>query len=461
MKKFKILIAICLSFVLTNEIQAQGVEITAGGKIEFVSTTSLEIQNGNFINNGTYTKGSETITFSGSSNGNISGSSNNDIYSLTVNNTNGVSLIGTGYFAINKTLTFTVGLLNTGTNEVIINDNANVTGANTSNYINGNCRKVGNDAFVFPIGKSGKYAPIGISAPGNITDNFTAVYYKDNPNPLYSVNLLGAGINNVSVKEYWTLDRTNGSSNVNVTLNWDNSSGVSLVNDIRVARWDGSKWTDAGSTATTGNSTLGSVTSGVVSTFSPFTLGSATVNNPLPVELMSFSAECDNDKVAVKWSTVTETNCDYFIVDKMYEGEKFSQIAKIRGSGNSNQIINYQIEDNSTKNQVTYYRLTQVDFSGIADVMDERIVATNCNVTDNTVNAFQNNESLNIIISSVNENIIISIYDLNGRLITKYSKVLYDRENKINLIDFKLSEGMYIANIQTANNAKSVKLIIR
>lgn len=462
MKKFKILSAICLAFVLTNKIQAQGVEITSGGKIEFVSNSLLEIQDGNFINNGTYTMGSETVTFSGSTNGNIIGNSNNNFYSLTVNNTNGVSLTGTGICSVNKTLTFNAGLLNTGTNEVIINDNANVAGANTLKYINGNCRKVGNDAFVFPVGKNGKYAPIGISAPGNITDNFTAAYFKDNPNPLYSVNSLGVGINNVSVKEYWTLDRTSGSSNVNVTLNWDNTSGVSLISEIRVARWDGTKWTDAGSTATTGNSTLGSVTSGAVSTFSPFTLGSATVNNPLPVELISFIADCNNNNITVKWSTATETNCDYFIVEKMYEGENFIQIAKVKGNGNSSQIADYQIDDNSTKNKMAYYRLSQVDFSGITEVMNDKITTSNCNANDNIINVFQDYENLNIILSSNNEeNVLIYIYDLNGRLIHSKSKVLTDRESKINLSDFNLSEGMYIANIQTQDSTKSVKLIVR
>jgi hypothetical protein len=256
MEKFKIIIAICLLFVLTNEIKAQGIEITSGGKIECVSSASLEIQNGNFINNGTYTMGAENFTFSGTTNGSISGSSNNDIYSLTINNTNGVALNGTGYCAVNKTLTFSAGLLNTGSNFIIINDNATVSGASTTNYINGNCRKVGNDAFTFPVGKGGKYAPIGMTAPGNTTDHFTAAYFNNNPNSLYNISLLGVGLNNVSTKEYWTLDRTNGASNVKVTLNWDNTSGVSQINDLRVARWDGVKWTNAGNITSSGNTSL-------------------------------------------------------------------------------------------------------------------------------------------------------------------------------------------------------------
>lgn len=462
MKKFKILTVICLLYVITTEIQAQGVEITSGGIIECVSSASLEIQNGNFINNGSYIMGAETITFSGTTNGNISGSSNNDIYSLTVNNSNGVLLNGTGYCAVNKTLTFSTGLLNTGSNFIIINDNATVSGASTTKYINGNCRKVGNDAFTFPIGKSGKYAPIGMTAPGNVTDHFTAAYFKDNPNPLYSVNSLDVGINNVSVKEYWTLDRTNGASNVKVTLNWDNTSGVSQITDLRVARWDGAKWTDAGNTSSSGNTSLGSITSSEVSTFSPFTLGSATVNNPLPVDLLSFTADCNNEKVKINWSTATETNCDYFLVEKMFEGESFSLVAKIPGNGNSNQIINYVIEDNSSENKIAYYRLTQVDYSGIEDVMNDKIVSSNCNITKNDLSIYQDAEGQDIIINSNKETaVLINIFDLSGKLISSGSLQLTERENKINTSELKLSEGMYLVNFQSLDNNKSVKLIIR
>ncbi len=462
MKKFEVLIAICLSFVLTNELKAQGVEISSGGKIECVSSVSIEIKNGNFINNGTYTMGAETFTFSGTTNGNISGSSNNDIYSLNVNNSNGVSLNGIGYCAVNKILTFSTGLLNTGSNFIIINDNATVSGASTSKYINGNCRKVGNDAFTFPIGNNSKYAPIGISAPANVTDHYTAAYYKTNPNSLYSVTSLDLGLNNVSTKEYWTLNRTNGTSNVFVTLNWDNTSGVSQVADLQVARWDGVKWTDAGNTSTTGNSSLGSITSSIVSSFSPFTLGSSTVNNPLPVDLLYFNADCNNSKVKINWSTASEVDCDYFIVEKMYEGESFAKIAKINGSGNSNQIINYEIEDDNSKNIIAYYRLTQVDYSGIEEVMNDKITSSNCNFIQNNINVYNDYNGLNIIVNtSKEETVLMKIFDLTGKLILSNNLVLNERENLINMVDYNLSKGMYIVNIIALDYNKSTKIMVK
>lgn len=88
------------------------------------------------------------------------------------------------------------------------------------------------------------------------------------------------------------LDRVTSTNNVNVTLTWDvNSGGVTDLDDLLVARWDGDSWTSEGNGGTTGNTTTGTiVTSSAVTNFSPFTLASSTSNNPLPIELLSFSA---------------------------------------------------------------------------------------------------------------------------------------------------------------------------
>ena len=52
---------------------------------------------------------------------------------------------------------------------------------------------------------------------------------------------------------------------------------------IAVGRWDGTQWTNAGVTATTNSGTFGTVTSSLVSSFSPFTV--VSTQNPLPIEL--------------------------------------------------------------------------------------------------------------------------------------------------------------------------------
>ncbi len=461
MKSIKIILTIYIVITNVNYIIAQGIEINSGATISITGTATIEISNGNFVNNGTYTKGTENLIFSGTTNGNISGSSNNDFYNLTVNNTNGVTHTSVGYVAINNSLIFTAGLFNTGANTLIINDNATYSGASTTKYINGNCKKVGNDAFIFPVGNNGKYAPIGITAPTNIADHFTASYYKQNPNSLYNVTALGPGLYNVSNLEYWTLDRTNGTSNVNVSLYWDTTSGVNNLTDIRVARWDGTKWLDQGNTGTSGDTTLGNVTSDLVSSFSPFTFGSTTKDNPLPVDLLNFKAECYNGITLLNWSTASETNCDYYIVEKMNIENDFVKIASISGNGNTNQSSNYQIKDLNS-NSKNYYRLTQIDYNGQENVFNNNITVSNCNDNNNEIKLFENISEIYVFVNSeIEELSTINIFDLSGKQIAKSSKLLTNGQNIISATDYNLASGMYLVNIQTNNFNKSIKLCVR
>ena len=71
--------------------QAQGIEMLSGGTIAVSGGATIELNNQGFVNNGSFTKGTETVTFSGTSPRTISGSSNTALYNLQVTNTGGVT----------------------------------------------------------------------------------------------------------------------------------------------------------------------------------------------------------------------------------------------------------------------------------------------------------------------------------------------------------------------------------
>jgi len=70
---------------------AQGVEITAGGNITVSGASSIQIINGDFINNGSYIKGTETLTMSGTTAKLMTGNNNTEIYNLVITNTGGIT----------------------------------------------------------------------------------------------------------------------------------------------------------------------------------------------------------------------------------------------------------------------------------------------------------------------------------------------------------------------------------
>jgi len=84
----------------------------------------------------------------------------------------------------------------------------------------------------------------------------------------------------------------------------------------------------------------------------------------LPIELLSFYAEPENDFINISWSTASEINNDYFTIEKGIDAMNFEFVANVDGAGNSNALLNYSTSDNEPSSGVSYYRLKQTDFDG-------------------------------------------------------------------------------------------------
>jgi hypothetical protein len=83
----------------------------------------------------------------------------------------------------------------------------------------------------------------------------------------------------------------------------------------------------------------------------------------LPVDLLSFDASCDLNAVKISWSTASEVNSDYFLIESSNDAINWEGVKSVKGSGWSNQKVDYFILDEVKANGV-YYRLTQYDFDG-------------------------------------------------------------------------------------------------
>ena len=85
---------------------------------------------------------------------------------------------------------------------------------------------------------------------------------------------------------------------------------------------------------------------------------------PLPIELMEFVGICGGNSIKLNWSTATETNNDYFTIERSSDGVNFNILGTVAGAGNSNQTQNYSFTDQTLYNEISYYRLKQTDFNG-------------------------------------------------------------------------------------------------
>ncbi len=95
-----------------------------------------------------------------------------------------------------------------------------------------------------------------------------------------------------------------------------------------------------------------------------YAFSSFSTTTPLPIELLSFTANCNNGKVIINWSTASEKNNDFFTIERSQNGKNFNPLIKVPGAGNSSTINTYQIVDDNPIANVNYYRLKQTDYDG-------------------------------------------------------------------------------------------------
>ena len=178
----------------------------------------------------------------------------------------------------------------------------------------------------------------------------------------------------------------------------------------------------------------------------------------LPVELSHFTAEAvASNTTHITWETKTETNNDYFSLQRSFNGMDFTETAVITGAGTSATAHRYDYFDHSTfATQTVYYKLVQVDYNKTktssniitvhTEIDDEKFAITKLH-TNGTV-------AMEIRLPS-EEHYIINVYSLHHKLI--HSQKVINTENEIIHLPV-ISKGTYVVEC-VGNNKKYTQKI--
>ena len=181
---------------------------------------------------------------------------------------------------------------------------------------------------------------------------------------------------------------------------------------------------------------------------------------PLPVELLSFNTtSTDNKTVLAQWSTASETNNDYFTIERSFNALDFDAIGRAKGAGNSNSILNYSFIDEHPLNGINYYRLKQTDYNGEFSYSD--ITAVRVGENDNlafTVYPNPANTVLNCQLSTDEESTAnISIMDITGKILIS-DEFMPQKKSFLHTVDISnLASGIYFAKFTCGAKQKLVK----
>ena len=242
-------------------------------------------------------------SFEGTSVQQITGNQPMEFYNVLFNNTStepAIELIGD--ISIVNTAEFFRGVVKNDDfgGRIEFEQFADHINTSDASYVDGSVYKNGNTAFEFPIGDGGFYQKAAISVPDTNSDVFTSKYFFENSNAIYPHSLAIGVIELIDDAEYWTISREQGSSNVMVTLSWNNATTPAAITTgstsaIHVVRWDEVQgfWVDEGGIVDDASQTV--TTMAEVSSYGVFTLARVKEEIILPGNVIIYNAISPND----------------------------------------------------------------------------------------------------------------------------------------------------------------------
>jgi len=168
----------------------------------------------------------------------------------------------------------------------------------------------------------------------------------------------------------------------------------------------------------------------------------------LPIDVVNLTANCVDERVKLNWYTVSETNNDYFTIEKSFDAISFEPITEVEGNGTTTATNYYEYTEEYPTEGTSYYRLKQTDLDGTFSYSN--IVAESCKeISNQGINVFPNPFDQSFVLNlwtATEEVISVSLLDCTGKLLHAQSF-----ENKTEQIELavgeKLTPGVYILKV--------------
>ena len=444
--------------------------ISAGTQWVNSGNVTVNVQDINLVNNGTFVTGNSILKFSGNSNNTIGGSSLTTFYEFQLSKNNNAIISLLSNININNKITFNSGLID------LNQKNISLTSTAILNNENENSRIIGPNGGEVSIS-------LNLNHPANINPGNLGAILTSNSN-LGSVtikrghaNQSGTGLS-TSINRYFNI--TNGGNNINTTLRFKyfdaelNGQNESLLNLFQSTN-NGSNWSNQ--SFTTRDAAANYVEKTGLNTLALLTLAAYTPPPP-PVTGLVFNANRTNTtQVQLTWTSATETNMSGYEVQRRLDNEvDFTArtfVNSLAPGGNSNTPLSYSYTDANSYNGTSYYRLKIVDLNNNFIYSDIKSVTgkvkgggnphnlTTINITSEdqlsiaktqelttaasqkiTVGPNPNNGNFWFSVSGIEKETVATLYTIDGKVIKQF-RVSNQQQLQVN----GLSNGMYLLKV--------------
>jgi len=175
----------------------------------------------------------------------------------------------------------------------------------------------------------------------------------------------------------------------------------------------------------------------------------------LPVELAFFEGENNGGRVNLTWTTLSETNCDYFVIERSENGIEWSSFGLIDGHGTTSEKNEYSITDSNPFDGQNYYRLKQFDVNGSIYTSD---VISVSDAKFNELVLYPNPAQDRLKIYSNEFFTEITIVDIRGNSIIHET---FDSIKQAELSLETMKNGVYFVQIAGKNGQVTERLVVQ
>jgi hypothetical protein len=451
-----------------------GGSVTLGGSAFTSGSFTHNVAGDFYYNSGTFTTTGSTFNFNGATTQTIGGTLAPTFRNLTINKTSGAGINLGNNVTVSNQLTLTNGILDLNNHNLNVIGSISSGGASSFIRTSGTgslIRRIsGNGTFTFPVGEP-VYSPLTLTlSSGSYSSASIAVYTKD---------VKVTGLNNIHVSyldRHWSVEPT-GITNPSYSISYTYDDGDLVLGgapeaDLLPIKKSGIEWyKPQGALFPDGTETgTGSINTSTNTLswngLSEFSLFGGTVNaaNPLPIELLSFSAECESDQSRLfKWQTASEHNNDFFTIEESVDGITWNILATIEGAGNSAQLIDYNYSyrmETLETGEIHYYRLKQTDFDGAFDYSGTISLSCDADWTSYFTNPIHGNTIEGVLVSPVKSIAEVKVYTATGQLIGDQVLSIKKGANLIEFTNQQLNQGIYLLRLHVENEVFMHKIMV-
>jgi len=183
----------------------------------------------------------------------------------------------------------------------------------------------------------------------------------------------------------------------------------------------------------------------------------------LPVTLISFEAECEDEDVQLTWSSATEINTDYFEIQHSLDGENFETIGIEKAAGNSDKQIDYDFLHEDVGYGMHYYQLKMVDLDDTYEY-SEKAKAFQNNSGFEFVSAYPNPTSEYLTVSYNGDNNAsteVSLINTWGVSVYQQSMRPNVGSNSLKLDVTNINAGVYLLTIKNSDRLITRRVVIQ